>query len=292
MNNSIYEFCDIRSDVQMDSLSNFLISCGLSLKKFGYQTEMPQIRPRIYGDFELIYLLSGDGILTIDGKTYHGKTHDMFVLPKYSLCCFQNAGDPFENYFIHIELNDPVAEEQFKSLFPQPLLHLGEDFMLSQCYQWLATYYKNSESGGYLAIRSLLHLILVRVLHLSGAAEQNLSFYESYRNENSQYRLLQKSIELITERNGVINVTDLCNALFVSPTYLRRIFHHLLGQPLLSFIRSVRIRETEKRLLGTTASISEIAEELGFSSPYHFCNEFKKYHGVSPSAYRKLMCGS
>ena len=41
-------------------------------------------------------------------------------------------------------------------------------------------------------------------------------------------------------------------------------------------------------LLTTNAPISVIAMDLGFSSPYHFSNEFRKYHSVSPSMYRKL----
>ena len=41
-------------------------------------------------------------------------------------------------------------------------------------------------------------------------------------------------------------------------------------------------------LKGTQKSIGEISEELGFSSPEHFTNAFKKYYLKTPGAYRKV----
>ena len=140
-----------------------------------------------------------------------------------------------------------------------------------------------------MAINALLRLILIRMFHLSGAAKKSQTTFQKYNEENSQYQILRKSIEIITEKHGVITVTELCNTLYISPTYVRRVFRNLLGKSLLTFIRSVRIREAEVLLLTTDRPISEIAMQLGFSSPYHLSNEFKKHHSVSPSTYRKLM---
>lgn len=289
MDNPFYEYCNSSMHVPRDPLSDFLDSCGLTVKQFGYQLEMPYIGPRIYGDLELIYLLSGDGILNINGKIYHGKANDMFVLPKYSLCSFTNPGDRFENYFIHIDISDPIAAEQFKSIFREPLLHLDADPVLTQCYRWLEDFYRTGGSGSHMAINSLLRLILVRVFCLSGVADSKHTMYQKHKMKNSQYQLLRKSIEIITEKQGDITVTELCNILYVSPTYIRRIFRSLLGKSLLTFIRSVRIRAAEIMLITTAKPISDIAVQLGFSSPYHLSNEFKKYHSISPSTYRKLM---
>lgn len=289
MDNGFYEYCNLPMQISHDPLSDFLDSCNLTVKAFGYQVEMPYIGPRIYGDLELIYLLSGDGILNINGKIYHGKANDMFVLPKYSLCSFTNPGDRFENYYIHIDISDPIAEEQLKLLFREPLLHLSADPVLLQCYRWLETYYVDGGSGSHLAINSLLRLILIRAITLSGVAKNTDAVNPKPKSENSQYQLLRNAIELITEKQGNITVTELCNTLYVSPTYTRRVFRNLLGASLHTFIRSVRIRAAEIMLLTTAEPISDIAMQLGFSSPYHLSNEFKKYHSVSPSTYRKLM---
>ena len=40
-------------------------------------------------------------------------------------------------------------------------------------------------------------------------------------------------------------------------------------------------------LLDKQASITETADGLGFSSVEHFSAAFKKYYGVTPTAYRR-----
>lgn len=34
-------------------------------------------------------------------------------------------------------------------------------------------------------------------------------------------------------------------------------------------------------------SINKVSEKLGYSSPFQFSRDFKKYYGVSPNSYRK-----
>ncbi|MGN0314292.1 MAG: helix-turn-helix domain-containing protein [Fusicatenibacter sp.] len=43
-----------------------------------------------------------------------------------------------------------------------------------------------------------------------------------------------------------------------------------------------------EQLTTTTRPISEIAEALGFSSQFYFCNFFKKQTGMAPTAYRQI----
>ena len=40
-------------------------------------------------------------------------------------------------------------------------------------------------------------------------------------------------------------------------------------------------------LRGTDASVSSIAEELGYSSVEHFSNAFRRFHSMTPSQFRR-----
>jgi len=40
-------------------------------------------------------------------------------------------------------------------------------------------------------------------------------------------------------------------------------------------------------LLDTTKSVKEVAYQIGYSSPQHFSNAFKKEFGVTPNSIRK-----
>ena len=290
MEKSTYEFCNLSPCVQHDTLSDFLESCNITLKQFGLQTQSPvQCGPRIYGDLELIYVLSGEGIVTIDGTAYHGFGGDMFIIPKYSICSICSEPDnAFKNYWMHLEVRDIVAAEQLQHLLKGPLVHLGKDHQLLQCYRWLEQYYTKGGDGSYIGIRSVLHLIILRAIALSGVNDINIPYHRPENKNSSQFKLLQKCIRLVTDCRGSLSVNDLSKELYVSPTYIRRVFRDLLQQSPLNFIRSVRIHEAEILLLSTAQPISVIAEQLGFSSPYHFSGEFRKYHSLSPNQYRSI----
>ena len=53
------------------------------------------------------------------------------------------------------------------------------------------------------------------------------------------------------------------------------------------FIEDIRLRHAAQMLLDGTHRVSEIADELGFSSAKYFTIRFKKRFGVPPSSYGK-----
>lgn len=69
--------------------------------------------------------------------------------------------------------------------------------------------------------------------------------------------------------------------------HLNEIFKSVTGQTLQKYHNKLRMENAVRLLQKTTLPISEISEILGFSEPFYFSNAFKKYHGESPSTYRK-----
>ncbi len=53
--------------------------------------------------------------------------------------------------------------------------------------------------------------------------------------------------------------------------------------------QAARIRKSELLLSHSMLSVGQIAEQLGFSSPFHFSNAFKRVMGVSPTAFSRRM---
>ena len=48
-----------------------------------------------------------------------------------------------------------------------------------------------------------------------------------------------------------------------------------------------RVREAEKLLSDTSATMAEIAERTGFANPGNFTNGFRKVHGITPTEWRQ-----
>ncbi len=73
----------------------------------------------------------------------------------------------------------------------------------------------------------------------------------------------------------------------ISLHYLGRYFKKQTGETLQQYITHYKLRLIETRLLHSDKRIGEIAAELQFTDESHLNRLFKKYKGMSPTAYRK-----
>ena len=87
--------------------------------------------------------------------------------------------------------------------------------------------------------------------------------------------------------NDPIGIDDAAECIHRSVSYLTRKFKAETGQTVGSYITEYRIREACELLRFTDRSLSEISEELQFSSQSYFQNVFKKQMGMTPQKYRK-----
>ena len=73
----------------------------------------------------------------------------------------------------------------------------------------------------------------------------------------------------------------------VSPRYLSQVTRRIAGHSPKAIIDRHIMEAIEKELKSSTRTIQEIAYAYGFSSQAHLTRFFKKYRGMSPTAFRK-----
>ena len=73
----------------------------------------------------------------------------------------------------------------------------------------------------------------------------------------------------------------------VSERQLERLFGDALGRCPSQFYLELRLKEARSKLLGSSETLEEIAEAMGFSSQAHFSRAVKAWCGASPLAIRK-----
>lgn len=74
--------------------------------------------------------------------------------------------------------------------------------------------------------------------------------------------------------------------LCITPNYLNKITHQVLGISAKSYIQQRRMQEACRQLEYTTLSVQEIADKLGYESATYFVRSFGKFMGTTPIAYR------
>lgn len=78
----------------------------------------------------------------------------------------------------------------------------------------------------------------------------------------------------------------LAEELHFSTYYVSHSFRKTTGSTITEYITTRRMKEACLLLETTSMSISNIAEELGFSNPSYFCKIFKLNVGMTPKQYR------
>jgi AraC-like DNA-binding protein len=98
-------------------------------------------------------------------------------------------------------------------------------------------------------------------------------------------------IELIhyTEKQLIINLSDyLSIKLKYSYTYLANVFSKNEGETIEHFFISHKIEKVKELLIYSDLNITEIADELKYSSVAHLSDQFKTMTGLTPSQYKQL----
>lgn len=116
--------------------------------------------------------------------------------------------------------------------------------------------------------------------------------------QNEEIKFVMSSIE--KERNLIddilsilkdnlysrLTLEQISQQTYYSKTILNYIFKKNIGVPIMQYYNGLKIEEA-KKLLRKNRSSADIASLLMFESATYFTKVFKKYTGVTPSAYKK-----
>ncbi|MEK3723143.1 response regulator transcription factor [Paenibacillus sp. FSL H8-0034] len=84
-----------------------------------------------------------------------------------------------------------------------------------------------------------------------------------------------------------ISLTFLAEQFHFSPQYISKKFKDTYHTTVVSYLTDLKMERAKALLEGTTLSIADIANQLGYDDENYFSKVFKKQVGVSPFPYRK-----
>jgi len=100
--------------------------------------------------------------------------------------------------------------------------------------------------------------------------------------------LLSRVVSFVRENYmHKITLEDTAQHVFLSPSYLSKIFKEEMSCSFNHFLNSVRIEKCKILLLSEQLSLLEICELVGFSDQSYFNKVFKKATGLTPKKYRE-----
>jgi AraC-like DNA-binding protein len=99
---------------------------------------------------------------------------------------------------------------------------------------------------------------------------------------------IQNSIEYIENNLAEkILLENLAKQMFLSKYHYHRVFHELVGETVMAYIRKRRLTKAANELIESNIKIVDIALKYQFGSQEAFSRAFKRMFNVAPGEFRR-----
>ncbi|MEL7248158.1 MAG: AraC family transcriptional regulator [Bacteroidota bacterium] len=259
-------------------------------------------RPVKNNFFELVLIKRGSGTQCINYNEYPYEEGSIFLLPPLKCHSFQIEQDSqfvflkFTSDFFHTQGRSALNQAEWfqeaayilsnYNQLPGDIIHNELDRQhIYTLVELITKENKNYQSSSDALIKSLMTSILEVLLR---NIKQG-SFYEvqvSGEQDERITRLLSYINEHLAEPK-LLKVDQLAKTFLLSPTYLSEFFRKKVNIPLREYIIKAKLKLVEIRLLNSSHTLTEIADELSFTDVSHLSKTFKRYTGMSIREFKK-----
>lgn len=241
--------------------------------------------PGIKDHYKLHYVHSGKGIFKTENAVYNVSEGDFFLICPNVLVSYNPAPNETWNYS-WVAFNGLNAEAYLNRVnlnINTPVLKCSEEDKIDACFQAIFDSAKYEKSMDLRSLSSFYNLLstIVESSNLD-AVDKNLN--------NHQDAYIKQAIEFIeTNYSRKISIEAVAAYVGINRKYLSKLFSDILNVSPQNYLVNFRLQKSCDLLTGTSLSITEISNSIGYNDPFLFSKIFKRYKGVSPKAYRKSL---
>lgn len=262
--------------------------------KIKIQNANKNLPPHTHEFIEIVYIYSGEGKQTVNGKTYDVKKGDMVFINFGQVHAFPKSDMQYVHILMKPEFMSEklVNSENIFDVFALPAFvsipgewrglemasFRGEElvFVTAIIDSMLLEY--NEKKSGYRTVlygyMQVLFTMLIRKLKAKEPPKSSKVIFE-----------ISKYIdEHISEK---ISLNDIALSCFYNPSYFSRKFKECYGKNLKSYILEKRLLKSAKMLSETEKTVADVCLSCGFGDKGQFYKSFKEYFGCTPAQYGK-----
>lgn len=261
---------------------------------------------RVIFDYELLFVQGGHIHVTIENQHYEGHPGDIFIFKPKQRHSIEIIGkEVFRQPHLHFDLYYDKSSPDVKVTYKN-LENLTKDE--------LELIREDSLEKASLTMPNLIKLDNVdyfekKLFEIIKENTTKLPFYETkmkglfiqlwtylvrevYWQQNPHASSNMEKLTLVKEyitdhANQDIALMDIATAFNISKYHLIRLFKGAYHMTPMHFHQLIRIEKAKALIQFTDLTITEIAEQMGYTSVHSFSRSFKKIDKVAPSYYRR-----
>lgn len=258
------------------------------------------IKSRIIFDYELIYIEDGGMSFSYDNITYPCEKGQFILIRPGIPHSFDYREQELRQPHIHFDMictadskKTPISFKDLPAMSPAEKALIRPD-LFGDFPRTPFVSFENTEHAIPLFYRIIDCVCAGQALEAKGLLTTLLAvlirdnFASCLNQKEPTWGIARQLKDFIDATHGVgIDLDALEKQFSYSKFHLERQFQREYGVSLIAYVNKKKMHLAQELL--TEKSVSQVAEEIGFSSIYAFSRAFKNRFGIPPSEYKKTI---
>lgn len=222
------------------------------------------------------YVISGGGIVTVNGTTNYPSEGDLYILPKGTDHDYRSLPDnPFEKIWFNI--SGSLCDELIHvyGIAGTLVVKCGNVYPLFREFLDVCENKELSLNEIYSRCSLVFHKLIIRI-------SENITFHK-----NGNFNSIAADIKSYIDRNiyEKLSIDSVSKYIGLSASQLSRVFKKAYDITPYEYILTRKIETAKLLLKNSSLTVKEIAYRLNFADEHYFSNIFLQKTGVRPKKF-------
>ena len=231
--------------------------------------------------YAIEYVVRGLGDLRLIGRNYALQPGLIFSygpgIPQRITC---SAGEPLVKYFVDFVGTDALALLRSCGLSPGKVSEVFPPHALESIFDEIIDDGRRLARESVNLCSKLLECLALKIVSaqapMGGTETLAFAAYEQSRQYIAEHFLELRSLGEVSAK---------CH---VSSPYLCSLFRRYGDQSPYQYLLRLKMNAAAERLAQPGALVKSVADEMGFTDPFHFSRTFRRVLGISPVKFRRM----
>lgn len=243
--------------------------------------------------YEIHYIPYGKGTLIMDGVTYEITPNTLFITgPHVEHEQVPNRQDPMSEYCIYLKIekspkstSEDITAHSAGAVFERTKSWFGKDTQdLHPVMQMIFHELEHEYSGYMTQVTTLLQQCIIKIIRNYEQRKGSEKHFGPSNLSDSKYIIAE---EYFLYDYRTLSLGELAGKLSLSNRQTERFLRECYGKTFTQKKAESRMSVAVLLLADQSRSITDIANELGYSSLEHFSTAFRQFYGITALNYRK-----
>ncbi len=237
--------------------------------------------------YEVQFIIRGSGQHNINDQTYNYKKGDFFILApgdthffifkeRTSICIIKFQEGYFDDFLMDVNFRQVLF--RFSSPNRKLLLSEANNRYIIKLMELIIIKNKKADAAHNFIIKCALALVLSLV-----TVDDHFGLNEV---KEEKIQTILKFIDCHIKERNLLVISSIANHFHISKNYFNQYFTKSAGTSYKKYFQLYSLNLIAQQIINGSKTISELADDYGYTDQSHLNKSFKAYFGKSPGSFK------